>query len=162
MNKYYPKSQITPNLYAAEGSNNEVNGQLLLITTKEPYTGFFWATSDKKYYTGKNPSEKPNIELIIDESVNNERPTFDPLNPISKTKSTIAFFINDPEVEIQGLDPSPEGNPNWGWSQLNNLRYASVKGISINTPPEYDNPYTNPIIPEEPDYKLGSFYRYFC
>ena len=49
MAKYYPKSQIIPNLYASNGANNRVDGTLLLSTTKETYTGFFWATSDGKY-----------------------------------------------------------------------------------------------------------------
>lgn len=163
MPKYYPKSQIISNLYAADGVNNRVNGTLLLITTKEPYTGFFWSTSDRKYYTGKTPSDRPGIELIIDESTNKNTPLFSPLNPVSKIKSTLAFFTGDPEVEIRGLvGPTPSGNPNWGWNQLDNLRYATVKGVSLNTPPEYDNPYTNPVVPSDTDYKLGSFYRYFA
>ena len=68
MAKYYPKSQIIPNLYASDGVNDRIGGTLLLSTTKETYTGFFWATSDGKYFTGKTPSDKPNIELIKDNS----------------------------------------------------------------------------------------------
>lgn len=162
MAKYYPKSQIIPNLYAANGENNGVEGTLINTQTKNPHTGFFWSTADGKYYTGKTPSDLPNAELIIDRST---LPIGSPgpLYPKLQTKSTIALFLNDPEVEIRGLaGPTPSGNPDFGWVQYDIVKYAQLKGITINDPPEFDNPYTNPVIPEETDYKRGSFKRYFA
>lgn len=162
MAKYYPKSQIIPNLYASNGENNTVEGTLINTQTKNPHTGFFWSTADGKYYTGKTPSDLPNTELIIDRSTLPIKSP-GPLYPKLQTKSTIALFLNDPEVEIRGLaGPTPSGNPDFGWVQYDIVKYAQLKGITINDPPEFDNPYTNPVIPEETDYKRGSFRRYFA
>ena len=47
---YYPKSQITPNLFT--------NGDEFVYLHNEniSYTGFYYKTSAGKFYTGKNPS----------------------------------------------------------------------------------------------------------
>jgi hypothetical protein len=55
---YYPKSQITPNLYT--------NGrEFVYDTTKEVYSGYYFKVSTGKYFTGRNQDDKPNLELII-------------------------------------------------------------------------------------------------
>jgi hypothetical protein len=54
---YYPKSQITPNLYT---NGNE----FVLSTTQEVYSGFYYKISTGKFYTGRNQDDKPNIELL--------------------------------------------------------------------------------------------------
>lgn len=55
---YYPQSQIKTNLYT--------NGNELVYKTNEsPYIGFYWTTSDGKYYTGKTPQDTPVNELIL-------------------------------------------------------------------------------------------------
>jgi hypothetical protein len=54
---YYPKSQITPNLYT---NGNE----FVLTTTQEVYIGFYYKISNGKFYTGKNQDDRPNIELL--------------------------------------------------------------------------------------------------
>ena len=55
---YYPKSQITPNLFT--------NGDEFVYLHNEniSYTGFYYKTSAGKFYTGKNPSNGNGSELI--------------------------------------------------------------------------------------------------
>lgn len=54
---YFPKSQIKTNLYT-NGS------EYILSTTREPYKGNFYEISNGNKYTGKSPSNGPNILLI--------------------------------------------------------------------------------------------------
>jgi hypothetical protein len=54
---YFPKSQITSNLYT---NGNE----FVLSTTQEIYIGFYFKISTGKIFTGKTPNDRPNIELI--------------------------------------------------------------------------------------------------
>ena len=54
---YYPKSQITPNLYTD-------GGEYFNEYTLELYQGYYYKTSNGKFYTGKNPDDKPNVLLI--------------------------------------------------------------------------------------------------
>jgi hypothetical protein len=60
---YFPKSQITPNLY----SNND----LVYKSTGLLYTGYYFKVSTGKYYTGRTPDDKPNEELIFLETTSN-------------------------------------------------------------------------------------------
>ena len=55
---YYPKSQIQPNLYTN-------GGEFILSTTKEDYKGNYYKVSSGKLYSGKNPTDKPNILLTL-------------------------------------------------------------------------------------------------
>ena len=55
---YYPKSQIKPNLYTS-------GNKYILSTTQEGYIGYYYELSNGKTYTGKNPQDGPNIELLI-------------------------------------------------------------------------------------------------
>jgi hypothetical protein len=54
---YYPKSQITPNLYTN-------GGEFVYANTKEAYSGYYFKVSTGKYFTGRNQDDRPNIELI--------------------------------------------------------------------------------------------------
>ena len=54
---YYPKSQITPNLYT--------NGdEFVLSTNNSSYSGYYFKISTGKYFTGRNQDDRPNVELI--------------------------------------------------------------------------------------------------
>ncbi len=48
---YYPPSEITPNLYTS-------GFELVYSDTRKPYTGYYYKTSDGKYYEGKNYTPK--------------------------------------------------------------------------------------------------------
>ena len=54
---YYPKSQIQSNLYTN-------GGELQLESNKKEYIGFYFKTSDERYFSGKNPDDAPNFSLI--------------------------------------------------------------------------------------------------
>ena len=54
---YYPKSQIKTNLYT---NGNE----LILSDTKQVYIGYYYITSNGKYFTGKTPESGVNVELL--------------------------------------------------------------------------------------------------
>lgn len=73
---YYPKSEITPNLYT--------NGtELVSVDTGGYYKGYYYSTSDGKYYTGKEYSASAK-ELI--------KPTVE----LTKNTSTPPFYIPQP------------------------------------------------------------------
>ena len=55
--KYYPKSQITTNLYTS-------GEEYIRYTDSSPYVGDYWKSSDGKVFTGKTPTDKPTIQLI--------------------------------------------------------------------------------------------------
>lgn len=54
---YYPKSQITTNLYTN-------GGELAYLNNNLNYKGFYFKTSKGKYFTGKVPNDGSNDELI--------------------------------------------------------------------------------------------------
>jgi hypothetical protein len=55
---YYPKSQITPNLYT--------NGdEFVNALNQEAYTGYYFKISNGKYFTGRNQDDRPNVELVL-------------------------------------------------------------------------------------------------
>lgn len=53
---YYPQSQITTNLYTN-------GGELAYISSQAQYIGYYYKTSNGKYFTGKTPQDGPNEEL---------------------------------------------------------------------------------------------------
>lgn len=126
---YYPKSQIQTNLYSS--------GDLTVIQTGKTYTGYYWGTSNGKFFAGKTPD--------------------DPLSYIELTKSsknTVPFTQSEPstenEINISYIDPN-----------INSLTYTRLKGIDLNDP----FPSTPKYIPAKPskdDYLTGEFLRFFC
>lgn len=64
---YYPKSQITTNLYS--------NGELVYKDTNQQYIGYYFKTSTNQYFTGKTPQDAPNVELIIGKENSNSSNT---------------------------------------------------------------------------------------
>jgi hypothetical protein len=81
---YFPKSQITPNLY----SNND----LIYKSTGKVYTGYYFKISSGKYYTGRTPDDRPNEELILPE-----------IPVTSATFSTVATTISSvsPDISLE-------------------------------------------------------------
>ena len=53
---YFPKTQLTTNLYS--------EGSLLFESTKLPYTGYYFEVSDGRCFTGKEPNDGLNLPLI--------------------------------------------------------------------------------------------------
>ena len=54
---YFPKSQIISNL----STNGE---EFILSSTRKPYTGKYFSTSDGRFYTGATPQDGNNLELL--------------------------------------------------------------------------------------------------
>ena len=131
---YYPKSQIKPNLYTN-------GGEFILSTTKEDYKGDYYKISSGKLYSGKNPTDKPNILLI--KPINVTQPT----NPTNEVPITYA------------LDTGKEGNnilftldPNEYFTNINQSTPPPLRFI----------PLFNPTLPTDQDKQNGQFNRYFC
>ena len=57
---YYPKSEITPNLYTS-------GNRFTLLSTGKYYSGYYFSTSDGKYFTGAEYS--PDSEELSDVSI---------------------------------------------------------------------------------------------
>jgi len=108
---YYPQSQIKANLYT---NGNEY----ILSTTKENYKGYFYEVSNGSKYTGKSPSDPPNI-LLISPNPQNPGPVneFDP-QP-SPTKTIEYLYSPYPNLKLSSnisrILPSP--NPTLPTSQ---------------------------------------------
>lgn len=70
---YYPLSQITTNLYTN-------GGELFILSTGEPYVGYYYQLSTEKYFSGKTPQDLPSVELS---STSLQLPVFQNLyNPV--------------------------------------------------------------------------------
>jgi len=122
---YYPKSQIVPNLYT--------NGEeyVYAVNSKE-YIGHYFATADGKFFTGKNPNNKPNQRLT----------------PLSSTPEN-----NDPTIQSEYI---PED-----YYVINDYYYYA-KGINIfnmGAPPPL--PKSSFPTPTQKDYEAGEIQRYF-
>jgi len=124
---YYPKSQITPNLYT---NGNE----FVLSTTQTVYSGFYYKIATGKIFTGRNPNDRPNIELI---PLLNSQNIPTPINPNIQSNyvTTVNIFEKNTEIYLNTTNQSP-----------------TSKFI----------PTFNPTLPTQQDYQIGEFRRYFC
>lgn len=98
---YYPKSQITPNLYS--------NGELVYKNTLEPYIGYYFKVIDGKQFTGKFPNDGNNFELIEGTNTNFE----------SSEDTELSTFI-DTRYNPQNSQYSVQKNIEYG-KKLTNL-----------------------------------------
>lgn len=130
---YFPKSQITPNLYT---NGNE----FVYANTKESYAGYYFKVSTGKYFTGRNQDDRPNLELII--NTFGDTTQVDPIiNNALETATTNNYTISAPYSTITV-----------GYDNLTNNKYQT-----ITLTPTY-----NPALPTQQDYQNGEFRRYFC
>jgi len=126
---YFPKSQIQTSLYSG--------GELKILTTGQPYVGFYWATSNKKFYVGKNPdSELTLIELV---------------------KGGFDAASNSSELEPYIVGSETTSAYNFNTSTLDYLRLKGIKDVKAPRPPKY----IFPTITKE-NYEVGELTRYFC
>lgn len=124
---YYPKSQIKTDLYT--------NGEEF-VTSKDGviYQGYYFSTSDGLYFTGRNPNDKPNFPLTL-----NQNSSFNPLNETNVSTSRVNSYYNYPI--------------GYGLALSSNIPI-------LNTPPSL--PTQTIVLPTEEDYKLGEYQRYFA
>jgi hypothetical protein len=152
---YYPKNKIITNQYT--------NGdELQYVDSKLSYKGYYWKTFENKIYTGKNPEDKPTLEL--ESSYSSERPE----------------LISDPFANVVNIDLGYKGTSVFGNVgirpyNLKNIKesndqphndgiiedYLRLKNISINDLPVKDYPSIYYPKPTEEDYTNESLIRYF-
>ena len=134
---YYPKSQISTNLYT---SGNELENEF----TGKNYIGYYFKTSNGNYKSGKTPQSPGSINLILQR---NEKGFTSPnlikdnklLNQSKNSDSSTnnekkPFYIDDPYFSISNID-------------------YFAKNISA--------PVNSVIYPTESDYINNRFQRYF-
>ena len=135
---YYPKSQISTNLYT---KGNELQVQ----STGENYIGYYYKTSTGAYYSGKNPSDKPTVTLVLNKNTKYFQ------SPQLEKDNNNKVLGNYPNL---GKQPNPvvlyELDPNY--SQVSSIDYES-KFIQA--------PVNHKIFPTKKDYTRGQFQRYF-
>ena len=134
---YYPKSQISPNLYT--------NGNELQIkSTGENYVGYYHKISIGSYYSGKTPLDAPTVLLELNKNTKNYQ------SPILINDVNNRISSNYPNLENQStpivtyeLDPD--------YSEASTIDYESKFIIP---------PVNQKVLPTEEDYTLGQFQRY--
>jgi hypothetical protein len=126
---YYPQSQIKTDLY----TNGE---EFQILTSSQPYKGFYYILSNGKKYTGKNPEDGPNQELTV----------------ISTNPENVDGLL--PPNQIVILDVPYENTP-YVKESIDQYRPSSLStNRSLPTPIQ--------TLPTQKDKDLGSFPRYFC
>ena len=147
---YIPKNKIITDLHTNIGNSNseiaEGNTEPFFIKeTGTLYRGYYWKDYKGKYFTGKNPNDKPTQELIFNlpEEINEETsPRFQITPEIPDVESLTSFasstMIVDPFMSVD---------------------YGAILQF---TPPNQNIPTQYFSTPNQEDYKLGSFRRYFC
>ena len=122
---YYPKSQITPNLYT--------NGkEFVYSNTEKEYIGFYFQTSDGKYFTGKNPNDPPVQEIKIPKDSRLDDAEEGAIG--SYTEDALLYLV--PDV------------------------YANAQNMSVDDIPPAP-PKQTITLPTKKNYKLGEYQRYF-
>jgi len=128
---YYPLSQITSNLYT--------NGLEYAVNLKNPsnsYSGYYWKTSDGKYFTGKTPQDTPCIELFVIPNLEGGENGDSAFSQV--TINNVTVFEGDPLID-------------------NYLRLKNISPTTVTSMPSYYSPQ-----PTQSDYQTGEFRRYFC
>jgi hypothetical protein len=122
---YYPLSQIKTNLYTN-------GGEYALLSSQENYSGYYWKTSDGRFFTGRTPQNTPTNEL---------------------TKVLEYNSLLDDQVQ-QSLVNSIDQE------EVRNTLYLDIKNININQTTLL--PTYAPTYPSFQDYQIGEFRRFFC
>jgi hypothetical protein len=135
---YYPKSQITVNLYT---NGNEFTDN----NTKQPYQGFYFKTSSGQYYTGKSPQNPPNVKL-------------NPIRTNFEKDAIIGLDLNTGFSRETGIDTFPQKRLN-GNIPANSIIIDSVP--EYNYPSAASAPVSAITFPTDNDYTIGEFQRYF-
>jgi hypothetical protein len=117
---YYPKSQIKTNLYT---NGNE----FMYVSNNTPYIGFYWMTSDMKYFTGKTPQDMPVQELTLI-YVNNTTTTQPIINELNFSNQTFVYNQLKPSsINTYNLPTSYQPQPTQQDYQLGEFRRYFAK-----------------------------------
>jgi len=82
---YYPKSQIKTNLYTN-------GGELVYVLNLEPYKGYYYQTSDGKYFSGQTPNTPASQELILDTLAQSSPQVEIPLSYVNYTQDSLNYI----------------------------------------------------------------------
>lgn len=136
---YIPKNKIITDLYTR-------GNEFQYLSNKKEYSGYYHKLYNGKFYTGKNPNDKPVFEIIKNPS-NDEQ--WD-ATPISGETYYTTFANNFDGETVPG--------------QYQDMReidiYNSLKKVDVNK--ILKEPIPHYPKPTEDDYNLGVFTRYFC
>jgi len=144
---YYPKNQIVTGLYS--------DGKLAYKSSPDQvYSGPYWKTSQGKIFSGKTPQDTPIFELIELETL------------LDKTSVVSNKFI----VRYKGYENSDPFDSsiilnnevfiNNISSDFSSQEYIDLKKVDPNVTTSL--PYYLPNLPQDSDYQVGEFRRYFC
>ena len=136
---YIPKNKISTNLYSR-------NDDLVYKSDQKKYTGYYYKTYTGQYFTGKNPDDGVNDELV------RVVPTETDYNQ-NILQSKIAF--TDAPTIFDSIDTP-------GYSEEMIINYTALKNISLDESTYKHLPTSFYPKPTEDDYNLGVFTRYFC
>jgi hypothetical protein len=145
---YFPKSQITPNLYTN-------GGEFIYASNSKPYAGYYFKTSTGKYFTGRNQDDRPNE--LLNPITNQANQINNTANPNPQTSIALPFegaFPQNANVSNDAIIPD--------YSEELVIEYLNIKQISLNDLPSFIVPTYNPVLPTQQDYQNGEFRRYFC
>ena len=123
---YYPKSQITSNLYTN-------GGEYIILSNGKDYIGYYFTTSDNKIFSGRNPNNKPNFELIA---------------------NNLGSTIEDAEFGIQASYTKDTNIRLYPFAYSKNTKLKQPKQV----PPL---PVQISTLPTEKNYEIGEYERYF-
>lgn len=136
---YIPKNRIKTDLYTN-------GGELQYLISGEVYQGFYWETFQGRFFTGKNPNEKPQQELV---KLPENRSQFES-DSLLGDGNYVAYAENyDGEVfdgQFQNMESVND--------------YHKIKKIKWDITLQLPTPYYPK--PTEEEYTLGVFQRYFC
>lgn len=150
---YYPKSQITTNLYANSGEYEKK-------TTGEPYEGRYYLLSNGKKYAGAFPSNV-SIELILSQE-NDDVEDYD-----GSRYSTITLNLNSTDPDPTTLSDSRDVlNPNLNPYLISNSNimntYASLQSKTGDVPIDREIPPVSPVRFTSEEKRRGYYTRYYA
>jgi len=99
---YYPSSQIIPNLVTK-------GDEYVLERNGQDYSGDYFATSDGKFFTGRNQNDKPNFRIVLidngDGYINNPSPKLVEDLPLD------FYIVNESYYYARGINYTTIGPP---------------------------------------------------
>jgi hypothetical protein len=123
---YYPKNRTQTNLFTT-------GGLLVYKLTQKPYKGYYWKTFTGQYYSGKDSSDIPYVELEIYSKQNDNPDNF--LQVLPSNYDTPTIENEESLIEYNILKPT-------------NITFRNLPNNIL-------------IKPTSEDYEKGSFIRYF-
>ena len=103
---YYPPSQIQTNLYTG-------GGEYVIASSGENYIGNYYSLFIGTFFTGKNPNDKPNFQIIaVNTPTNNEKLDPELGNPGAESSETSIYLLpkvykNRSKLVLGSKPPSP-------------------------------------------------------